>query len=227
MKLNSEKMKSPIFLLAGLFALTFTSCATKQASKPVGPKSMAVRYGNITNMDAVTVKVSLSNKAVYVLEAGQPRFVAAVCIGKPTHPTPTGTWRVQHKEVKKRSSIYGFFVKDGHVVPGKRSNMPAGYSYKGYPLPYWVYFGKDCGFHAGAVWPEARTHGCLRLHKSIAGEFYNMTKVGTPVIIQHSHPEDATLGKNVPRPTDYNHPDSSPAVRASDAVFTDINNVWF
>ncbi|MEM6915516.1 MAG: L,D-transpeptidase, partial [Verrucomicrobiota bacterium] len=179
------------------------------------------------NSKNLEVRVSLNNRAVYVLENGEPRFVAAVTIGKPTHPTPVGDFKVQHKEAKKRSSIYGFFVKGDEVIPGKRSNMPAGYRYVGYPLPYWVYFAHDCGFHAGAVWPEARTHGCLRLHRTIAREFYNLVEVGTPVRIRNSWPEDSTVGQNVPRPTDYDHPDSSPALRASDAVFTDIERVYF
>ncbi|MEM6278591.1 MAG: L,D-transpeptidase [Verrucomicrobiota bacterium] len=205
--------------------LLLTSCATKPENDV--PASMMIRYGAVQNSKNLEVRVSLNNRAVYVLENGEPRFVAAVTIGKPTHPTPVGDFKVQHKEAKKRSSIYGFFVKGDEVIPGKRSNMPAGYRYVGYPLPYWVYFAHDCGFHAGAVWPEARTHGCLRLHRTIAREFYNLVEVGTPVRIRNSWPEDSTVGQNVPRPTDYDHPDSSPALRASDAVFTDIERVYF
>ncbi|MCG8603150.1 MAG: L,D-transpeptidase [Verrucomicrobiales bacterium] len=207
-------------------AMVVVGCATKPPEETV-PASMAVRYGTIQDMSKVKVKVSLGNRAVYVMEGDEPRFVAAVAIGTPSDPTPTGTFKVQHKEVKKRSSSYGFFVKDGQVIPGERRKMPSGYRYVGYPLPYWVYFSHGCGFHAGAVWPQPRTHGCLRLHKTIADDFYHMVKVGTPVIIQNSLPEDATIGKNVPRPTDYAHPDSPPSVRASDAVFTDMDNVWF
>lgn len=208
-------------------ALAFVAgCATKP-NEVEQPASMAVRYGAVQDKSKLQVKVSLNNRAVYVLEGNEPRFVAAVAIGKPSNPTPVGSFKVQHKEANKRSSGYGFFVKGDHVIPGKRSNMPSGYRYVGYPLPYWVYFAHDCGFHAGAVWPEPRTHGCLRLHKSVAREFFDLMKVGTPVQIANSLPEDATIGKNVPRPTDYDHPDSPPAVRASDAVFTDINNVWF
>ena len=206
--------------------MLLAACATKPASVEV-PASMAVRFGAVQNKDAISVRVSLNNRAVYVYEGDEPRFVAAVAIGTPSDPTPTGTFKVQHKEVKKRSSSYGFFVKGDEVIPGKRSNMPSGYRYVGYPLPYWVYFAHGCGFHAGAVWPEPRTHGCLRLHKSVADDFYHLVKVGTPVTIANSLPEDATLGKNIPRPTDYAHPDSPPAVRASEAVFENMDNVWF
>lgn len=214
----------PLSALAFGVLICLTGCASTVEEVPA---SMAVRYGAIQDSSKLEVRVSLNNRAVYVLEGGEPRFVAAVAIGKPSDPTPTGNFKVQHKEIKKRSSAYGFFVKGDQVVPGERSRMPSGYQYVGYPLPYWVYFANGCGFHAGAVWPEPRTHGCLRLHKSVAAEFYNLVKVGTPVKIANSWPEDATLGKSVPRPTDYDHPDSSPAVRASDAVFENINDVWF
>ena len=227
MKRNIAKIH-PAFclLLASASLLMISSCKTKP-QKPTGPVSMAIRNGSITNPAAVNVKVSLNNRAVYVFEGNEPRFIAAVAIGTPSHPTPVGSWKVQSKEAHKRSSGYGFFVKGDQVVPGKRSNMPSGYRYVGYPLPYWVYFAKDCGFHAGAVWPEPRTHGCLRLHKSIAKEFFNMVKVGVPVRIAHSLPEDATIGKNVPRPTDYAHPDSPPSTLITDAPFTQINSTYF
>ncbi len=229
MKKHNQKPLSPCgLLIASALGATlfFVGCATKPTGQEA-PASMAIRYGAVQDTSNLQVKVSLNNRTVYVMEGDQPRFVAAVAIGKPSNPTPVGRFKVQHKEAKKRSSGYGFFVKGDQVVPGKRANMPQGYRYVGYPLPYWVYFAHDCGFHAGAVWPEPRTHGCVRLHKSIAKEFFDMVKVGTPVIIANNHSEDATIGKNVPRPTDYNHPDSSPAVRASDRVFEDINSVWF
>lgn len=227
MKLKTASVSFPLFSAVVVSAaLLATGCVTGPEGREV-PASLALKFGEVGNINEVKVRVSLNNRAVYVWEGDQPRFVAAVAIGTPSDPTPTGTFKVQHKEVKKRSSSYGFFVKGDEVVPGKRGNMPRGYRYVGYPLPYWVYFSHGCGFHAGAVWPQPRTHGCLRLHKTIADDFYHMVRVGTPVTIANTLPEDSTLGKNVPRPGDYDHPDSSPAVRASDAVFTDMDNVWF
>jgi len=212
--------------VSGIAALSILG-ACKTTDVVDTPASMAVRYGTVVNPGNLNVRVSLGNRAVYVFEGDEPRFVAAVAIGKPSNPTPTGSFKIQSKEFKKRSSGYGFFVKGDEVIPGKRSDMPSGYRYVGYPLPYWAYFAQDCGFHAGAVWPEPRTHGCLRLHKTIADDFFHLMTVGTTVTIANSLPEDATIGKNVPRPTDYAHPDSSPAVRASDAVFTSMDSVWF
>ena len=102
-------LRSDIFAAALISAIAFgVSC--KSVEEAGVPASMAVRYGTVQNVADVKVKVSLNNRAVYVYENEEPRFVAAVAIGTPSDPTPTGTFKVQHKEVKKRSSSYGFFV---------------------------------------------------------------------------------------------------------------------
>jgi len=49
---------------------------------------------------------------------------------------------------------------------------------------------------SGSVWPSPRTHGCLRLHKNDAADFYALVKNGTPVNIARTQPKDSTLGAN-------------------------------
>jgi hypothetical protein len=44
--------------------------------------------------------------------------------------------------------------------------------------------------------------------------------VGTPVNIAETQPEDATIGRNLKRPTDYADPDPAGHVLISDAIFT-------
>lgn len=201
-------------------SLLLVSCKT---TEPAAPTSMSVRYGTVTNLANINVKVSLNNKAVYVFEGTEPRFVAAVTIGKPGDETPTGSFKAFNKIARKRSGTYGFFIKGEEIIPGERSKTPSGYRYLGYPMPWWVEFKSGYGFHAGAVWPMPRTHGCLRLHRTIAKDFFEMVNTGTPIVIAHSLPEDATIGKNVPRPTDYDKPDSPRSVLITDAPFESTN----
>lgn len=209
-------------LLITLLLLGLTSCVTKPEDDV--PASMAVRYGTVQDYSKVNVRVSLNNRAVYVYEGDEPRFVAAVAIGKAGDETPTGSFKAYNRLPRKRSNTYGFYVKGEEIIPGKRSQMPSGYRYVGYPMPWWVEFKAGYGFHAGAVWPEPRTKGCLRLHRTIAEDFFNLVKAGTPIHIANSLPEDATLGQNVPRPTDYSQPDHPRSVLVTDAPFdsTDI-----
>ena len=92
-------------------------------------------------------------------------------------------------------------------------------TYVGYPIAYWSEFAPAYGFHQGYVWPTPRSHGCLRLHRNVAPKFYALVHEGTPVSIAHSQPEDATIGANVRRATDYNDPDPPAAFSASSKVF--------
>ena len=192
---------------------------------------MAIRRGTVSNLNNVKVRVSIANRAVYVNEGEELRLATAVEVGKPGHGTPLGNFKAFNKIAKKRSNTFDFFVKGDQIIPGKHSKMPSGYRYVGYPMPYWVQFtDRGHGFHAGAVWPDPKTHGshgCLHIHKSVAGDFFRMVNSGTSIHIANSLPEDATLGKNVSRPRDYDHPDSPGTVKITDAPFSCAPNVYF
>ena len=215
------------FRLRALLGLGFCAASaflTACASKPVEqPASMALKYGTVSNLGDVKVRVSLSNRAVYVYENEEPRFVAAVAIGTASDPTPVGNFKAFNKLPRKRSNTYGFWVKGSEIVPGKRTSMPSGYRYVGYPMPWWVEFKSGYGFHAGAVWPQPRTKGCLRLDGTIASDLFHLVKPGTPIHIANSLPEDSTFGKNIPRPTDYDLQDSPRSVLITDAPFDSMS----
>jgi lipoprotein-anchoring transpeptidase ErfK/SrfK len=159
---------------------------------------------------------------VYVVEGSRPLLVTATAIGLPNKPTPKGRFRVTNKIASKRSGTYGFWVKGDTIVAGKSSKAPgAGYRYVGFPMQYWVEWMPAYGFHVGSVWPVPRTHGCLRLHQNAGREFFQLARIGTPVHIAETQPEDATLGKNPPRPQDYNDPDPPMSILISSRAFKD------
>jgi lipoprotein-anchoring transpeptidase ErfK/SrfK len=147
-------------------------------------------------------------------------MVAATNVGIPSKPTPTGHFRIEHKIADKRSGTYGFWVKGDQAVAGESSHctLPGGH-YVGYPMGFWCEFEPEYGFHQGYVWPIARTHGCLRLHHNVAPKFYSLVRIGTPVDIERTQPEDETLGAHIDHPTDYNDPDPPATFMASSKVF--------
>jgi lipoprotein-anchoring transpeptidase ErfK/SrfK len=201
-------------LLAVIFLSGCQSVPLHTTYDPIGYKPK--------NPSKVVIKVSLENRMVYVLEGGKPLLVTATAVGLPSKPTPRGHFRVTRKIANKRSGSYGFWVKGDTIVPGKSSKAPgSGYRYVGYPMQYWVEWMPAYGFHVGSVWPVPRTHGCLRLHKNAAREFFELARLGTPVYIARRQPEDATLGQNVPRPRDYNDPDPPNAFLISSRAFVD------
>jgi len=169
--------------------------------------------------DDLVVKVSLNAKNAYVLEGDRLLLATPVTIGTPEDPTPKGEFTIFRKIEKKRSYTYGFHVGETGIRPGKSADTPPACRYVGYPMPYWLEFHPGYGFHAGGVWPEPRSHGCLRVHKTVAPKLFAMCPTGTKVLIADSHPEDATVGNRVVRPTDYADPDPPASLLITEAAF--------
>lgn len=210
-----KRLALALFALAS--AVWLTGCAGTTAR--LGGRYDAVAY-KPHNPGNVRIKVSLQNRAVYVMEGERPLLVTATSIGTRSNPTPTGNFRVTNKIAKKRSGSYGFSVSGDNIRPVKASAATG--RYVGFPMAWWVEFYPAYGFHEGSVWPspEGRTHGCLRLHKNVAPKFYELARMGTPINIAYSQPEDGTVGRNLKRPTDYADPDPANSFLISDRVFT-------
>lgn len=204
-------------LLAAILCFALSACAVPNKSKPY-----AVEAHKPKDTNAVRVKVSLSTQNVYVLEGDRLLMAAATCVGTPEKPTPKGSFKINYKEEFKRSNSYGFFANGKEIVPGE-SRKPQPGKFVGYPMGYWCEFAPAYGFHTGYVHPVPRTHGCLRLHKSVAPKFFALVKLGTPVLIAETQPEDATHGKSVARPTDYQDPDPAPELMISSQAFEKPN----
>lgn len=211
-----------IAIVAAAGSALLTGCGT------VIPIATGTFPGNYTvvaykpdNPSSVRVKVSLQNRMVYVMEGNRPLLVTPGTIGIPGKATPTGSFHVTNKIRDKRSGSYGFWVNGSNVVPGTSDRAPgSGYHYVGYPMAFWVEFAPEYGFHSGPVWPVPHSHGCIRLHPHAAPKFFALVHSGTPVNIAQSQPEDQTIGRAVPRPTDYTLPDPASSYMVSNAVFS-------
>ena len=69
--------------------------------------------------------------------------------------------------------------------------------------------------------PYPCTHGCIRMHENVAPKFFQLISNGTPVNIANTQPEDATIGRNIPRPPDASPlPDYPPNYYLTDRHFT-------
>ena len=197
----------PFLFLGGCAQLNQRAVYDQPAYKPKNPSK-------------VVVKVSLSKQMVYVMEGNRPLLVTACCVGIPTHPTPKGNFFVTSKNRNKRSGEYGFDIRNNSIIPSEVGHSIG--HYVGYPMPYWVEFSPGYGFHQGWVWPVPKSHGCIRLHANDAGDFWDLTRVGTPIKIAETQPEDATLGAKTPRPQDYNDPDLPPALMTAQKYFEQL-----
>jgi lipoprotein-anchoring transpeptidase ErfK/SrfK len=199
---------------AGPFVL-LTGCETGRVA---GGKPYHVTAYRPHDPSAVRVKVSLAKENIYVMEGDRCLMAVACSVGIPDKPTPRGTFRIYAKQEEKRSGSYGFRVQGGRVVPADAgANIPG--RYVGYPMGFWCEFAPGYGFHQGFVHPNPRTHGCIRLHGEAAPKFFALVKIGTPVNIATTQPEDATLASKVERVDDSKTPDPPASLMVTSGAF--------
>src|SRR6478672_2159611 len=148
----------------------------------------------------VSVNASLSTQNVYVMEGDRLLMAAVTNVGKSDSPTPTGDYTIYNKEKKRR-----------------RASEPDA----GYPMAYWQEFKPAYGFHEGFVHPYPHTHGCVRMHREAVARMFALTRIGTPVHIRQSLPEDSKYGSQVLKLDQSKDPDPPRSFMLSDAWFKD------
>ena len=197
---------------AGIVSL-LAGCGTTRVA---GGKAYHVTAYRPNDPSAVRVKVALSKQNVYVMEGDRCLMAAAISVGTSAKPTPKGNFTIYSKQEHKRSGSYGFSVQGDRVVPSTGGGPGR---YVGYPMGYWCEFAPAYGFHQGFVHPNPRTHGCIRLHGEAAPKFFALVRIGTPVNIATTQPEDATLASGVQRVDDSKTPDPDPRLMVTDSGF--------
>ena len=184
-------------LLKTFLALTGIAILSGCAGQIGG--SYSVKAYAPRNPSAVRVKVSTSTQNIYVMEGSRMLMAVQGCVGA-NGATGSGHYSIGEKIKQKR-----------------RASEPDA----GYPMAYWCSWKPAYGFHEGFVHPRPRTHGCIRLHREAAARFFALVKIGTPVDIASSQPEDATCGKTVRKLDQSRDPDPPRSFMLSPAWFKD------
>lgn len=209
---------SRLILLAGVVLLPFlTGCAGGPTASRGSGGAYHVTAHRPNDPSKVRVYVSLSRENIYVMEGDRCLMAVACSVGIPAKPTPRGSFTIYLKEEQKRSGSYGFSVQGDRVVPVEGGGAAG--RYVGYPMGYWCEFAPAYGFHQGFVHPTPRTHGCIRLHGEAAPKFYALVRIGTPVSIETTQPQDSTLASTVQRVDDSRAPDPDPRIMVTSAAF--------
>ena len=203
-----------LLCLSATAALFLTSCGTPSVSSG----NYRVTAHRPHDPSAVRVKVSLAQQNIYVMEGDRCLMAVATTVGIPAKPTPKGNFTIYSKQEHKRSGSYGFRVQGDRIIPAEAGANISG-NYVGYPMGYWCEFAPAYGFHQGYVHLHPRSHGCIRLKGEAAPKFFALVKIGTPVNIAETQPEDATLGPKIQRIDDSKTPDPPNRVSISEAAF--------
>lgn len=99
---------------------------------------------------------SISRRTAWLLGPGRQVVVAVPALGgRPGHPTPTGQFQVIFHDQNHFSSKY-------HA-----------------PMPFYVNFTSQVGFHAGSL--SVLSHGCVHLSRANAERFFNYLNNGDQV----------------------------------------------
>lgn len=158
-------------LLVGAGAASLVLVAGEVVGQEVLKEISALQPGEFTwhpdrqPTGPVAVVVSLPEQLVHVYRNGIRIAVSTCSSGKPGHTTPTGVFVVLQKDRNHRSSTY-------NNAPMPNMNR---LTWSGIAL------------HAGNLPGYPASHGCVRLPMDFSARLFEVTHLGTPVIIAGSH----------------------------------------
>jgi lipoprotein-anchoring transpeptidase ErfK/SrfK len=134
------------------------------------------------------IVVSLKDRKLALVEDGEVKKVYPVAVGKPSTPSPVGTFTIWRRVVNPTYS------HDGKSVPPGPHN-PVGTRWMGLSIPGYGIHGTNEPKSIG----KASSHGCIRLAKTDLEELYPLVAVGDTVrLVGQRNEETARLFGNGP-----------------------------
>ncbi len=129
--------------------------------------------GATTNAPAAmkrVIVVSLEDHKLALVEDGKVKKIYNVAVGKPSTPSPVGTFTIARRVINPTYS------HDGRIVPPGPNN-PVGTRWMGLSIPGYGIHGTNVPSSIG----KAASHGCIRMAKKDLEELYPMVEVGDTV----------------------------------------------
>jgi lipoprotein-anchoring transpeptidase ErfK/SrfK len=181
---GGKSFSKPFFPLFGHKVSPTEPSAQKGAPKPA-PK-------RVWNGDGVSgaphIKISIGEQRAYFYKGKTLVGETDISSGRSGYDTPPGHYRVIQKDKDHRSTIYGEFIDEsGNVVNSNadltKQKPPAGTTFLGAKMPYFLRFQGGYGMHAGHLPGHRASHGCVRLPLEMAEHFFHAAPEGTPVLV--------------------------------------------
>ena len=131
----------------------------------------------------IALKVSLSQRNLRVVQDGKTVATYGVAVGRPSHPTPTGSFRTGDIDWNPawRPPPVAWAAKKHYEPPGSPSNPMQGVKIY-FQAPYYFIHGTNSPGSIG----EAASHGCIRMVPEDAVELAHRIQRaggGVPLII--------------------------------------------
>jgi lipoprotein-anchoring transpeptidase ErfK/SrfK len=116
------------------------------------------------------IVISLADRKLALIEDGEIKKVYAVAIGKPSTPSPVGTFTIENRVTNPSYS------HEGRIVPPGPQN-PVGSRWMGLSLRGYGIHGTNVPGSIG----KAASHGCIRMGKADVEELFSQVRVGDTV----------------------------------------------
>ena len=148
------------------------------------------------------VIINLSQQAAYLLQDHQVVLQSPISSGRDGWRTPTGHFRVLAKDISHKSGSFGMVVDAaGRAVNSSAtpaSYVPPGCHYRPAPMPYFIEFAPKVGMHAGYLPGVPGSHGCVRMPRDLAAQFFAAIPVGAPVYVTGASRRVSRLRRALP-----------------------------
>lgn len=146
---------------------------------------LAIGLASKISAQQTAVVINLTEQTAYLIQDDRVALVAPISSGKAGWQTPTGTFRVISKDASHQSADFGLIGDSyGRIVNPNatpRTHVPPGCHYIPAPMPYFMEFCRCVGMHGGYLPGYPASHGCVRMPRDLAAEFFTVVRIGTPV----------------------------------------------
>ena len=138
------------------------------------------------------IVVSLQDRKLALVEDGQVRKIYKVAVGKPSTPSPMGTFTIERRVANP------VYQHDGKTVQPGAGN-PVGTRWMGLNIRGYGIHGTNAPESIG----KAASHGCIRMAKADLEELYELVAVGDTVeLIGRRNEETAQLFGGIEKPAE-------------------------
>lgn len=149
-------------------------------------KTQKQGFWNGGGSGAPSIVIALGDQEARFYRGGELIGMSPISSGREGNRTPTGNFSIIQKDRDHRSNLYGDYVDaSGNVVVRgvdiNRDRRPAGTSFQGASMPYFMRITGGVGMHTGYLPGVPDSHGCIRMPDEMAEAFYSNVTHGTPV----------------------------------------------
>ena len=190
-------------MVVAMWAVLATHAMAQTAAKQQAAATVA------TAAHQRTIVVSLEDHKLALVEDGHVVKVYTVAVGKPSTPSPVGTFTIERRVMNPTYSHAGRVVAPG-------PNNPVGTRWMGLSIHGYGIHGTNAPSSIG----KAASHGCIRMAKADLEEFYELVAEGDTVeLVGARNEETARLFGNELKP---GAPAAQPALVTSLAAVASV-----